>query len=196
MTEAGLSKLIAEYQRSRTPTVCREQQWYADAPHLGVAITRAAESIGGDGKCHSHQRRVGKETLQRFGQGLLLRRQQIGKCRTFAELHEEVASAKIEGIGQLTIYDTADRIALFKGIAPDAIYLHAGTRAGARALGLRAKGPTLAMGELPAPLRKLSAREIENFLCVFKSRFGAEDPGKESRRGRSCHAPSRHRTTC
>jgi hypothetical protein len=77
----------------------------------------------------------------------------------------------IHKIGKLTVYDTALRIAAWRGLEPEAIYLHAGTRVGAKALGLAHHEGPVALKQLPAPLRRLSPREIEDVLCIYKDLF-------------------------
>jgi hypothetical protein len=52
------------------------------------------------------------------------------------------------------------------------VYLHAGTRDGAEVLGFGRRRRTIELHELPAPLRGLSAREIEDLLCIYKSWLG------------------------
>jgi hypothetical protein len=49
--------------------------------------------------------------------------------------------------------------------------VHAGTRDGARALGLNAQRHALEMSELPPAIRKLTAREAEDLLCIYKSKL-------------------------
>jgi hypothetical protein len=95
----------------------------------------------------------------------------------------------IPGIGELTVYDTAVRIGARFQLEPDRVYLHAGTRDGAKAL-LDVDGPREAIerDELPAQLRVLSPREIEDLLCIYKdalraSRAGA---GRRPAAGRGC----------
>jgi hypothetical protein len=51
-------------------------------------------------------------------------------------------------------------------LEPDRIYLHAGTREGARALGLG--GTALSKSELPKAFHRLSPGEIEDCLCIYK----------------------------
>ena len=46
----------------------------------------------------------------------------------------EACAKQIKGIGELTIYDTALRIGFYLDIYPDKVYLHAGTREGAKRL--------------------------------------------------------------
>jgi hypothetical protein len=51
------------------------------------------------------------------------------------------------------------------------VYLHAGTRTGARALGLAARAATLDVSELPAEFHSLEPHEVEDVLCIFKDKF-------------------------
>ena len=48
---------------------------------------------------------------------------------------EELAEG-VHGAGELVAYDVADRIGLRRDLAPQWVYLHAGTAAGAHCLGL------------------------------------------------------------
>jgi len=48
------------------------------------------------------------------------------------------------------------------------VYLHAGTRDSARALGLHADGPTLKMSDLPPEMSGRRASYIEDILCIYK----------------------------
>jgi hypothetical protein len=94
----------------------------------------------------------------------------LNGCRSFDELFQVVSDAigNIQGIGALTIYDIACRIGAFLKLKPNRIYLHAGTRAGARAIGLGDGVETLEIDELPPAFRRLSASEIEDCLCIYK----------------------------
>jgi len=99
-----------------------------------------------------------------------LQKAPVRRCRSFRELHDLVESriGDIGGIGELAIYDTALRIGAFLRLEPDLVYLHRGTRAGAKALGVPHRGATLTLGQLPAALCRLSPRELEDCLCIFK----------------------------
>lgn len=83
------------------------------------------------------------------------------------------------GIGELTTYDIAVRIANYlngnlsnSNILPDKVYLHTGAWVGAKKL----FGPNKRLkrvmphSSFPAPLRnsKLDCDEIESFLCIMK----------------------------
>lgn len=78
----------------------------------------------------------------------------------------------ILGIGELAVYDIATRVGAFLGLAPDKVYLHAGTAEGARVFGVRSK-PWLPVERevFPKPLANLPAADIENLLCIYKARL-------------------------
>ena len=90
--------------------------------------------------------------------------------RSFEELHAllEETIGDVQGIGELMVYDTALRIGDRLGVTPRFVYLHAGTRAGALALGQDASRKRLSPEELPATFRRLTPREIEDCLCIYK----------------------------
>lgn len=52
---------------------------------------------------------------------------------------------------------------------PERVYIHAGTRAGARALGLYRRQEYLEPEELPEPFQRLRPAEVEDCLCIYKS---------------------------
>src|SRR5215468_2342022 len=68
---------------------------------------------------------------------------------------------------RMYVYDTALRIGAKLGVFPKEVYLHAGTRVGARKLGLDASKPTVKMSFLPTHLRTLRPHEVEDVLCIF-----------------------------
>jgi hypothetical protein len=124
-----------------------------------------------DGKRYHHQCRIPLAALQTATAKLL--RAPLLKAKDFDELLRVVARAigPIQGIGALTVYDTALRIGAKLGLQPTRVYLHAGTRAGARILGLTWRAPYLEVAECPPELRVLAPHEIEDCLCIFKKRF-------------------------
>jgi hypothetical protein len=75
----------------------------------------------------------------------------------------------IGGIGELTIYDTAHRIGAYLRLAPENVYLHAGTRQGAKALGFKGSWASIPRREFPKALSRLRANEIEDCLCIYKN---------------------------
>jgi hypothetical protein len=75
---------------------------------------------------------------------------------------------EIKGIGDLTVYDIAQRIGLYLSLQPELVYLYAGTRLGAKTLGLGRRQAKLSINELPVPFSLLTPSEIEDCLCIYK----------------------------
>ena len=71
----------------------------------------------------------------------------------------------------LYVYDTAWRIGAKLELEPELVYLHAGTRKGAKALGLDSRRENIDPQDLPLPLQRLRPIHIENFLCLYKDRL-------------------------
>jgi len=140
-------------------------------PTVAAAIERAGRAITPAGKRYSHQRRLPGALLAKAAKEL--RRARVGHATSFDDLHERVASAigVLHGIGELTVYDTALRIGAKLGLLPTKVYMHTGTREGARALGLNWKAMSLPVRELPPELRTLKPHEIEDCLCIFKDKL-------------------------
>lgn len=78
----------------------------------------------------------------------------------------------VPGIGELYVYDTSLRIGAKLNLLPERVYLHAGIRRGARALGLKAD-KALKVSVLPTEFHSLRPHEIEDVLCIFKKKFKA-----------------------
>ena len=100
----------------------------------------------------------------------------LGELRAYSSFDElfdlvETLIRPIHMIGELTVYGTSLRIAARFGLEPERVYLHAGTRVGARRLGLDWEARALEPQTLPAPLRDLKAHEVEDVLCIYDSWF-------------------------
>jgi hypothetical protein len=92
---------------------------------------------------------------------------------------------------KLTVYDISHRIGAYFGKAPERVYLHAGVRVGARALGIG--GDSFDPKILPKPFARLTPSEIEDCLCIYKDELlgGARD---NFRRSSGCAVPRRPRS--
>lgn len=137
-------------------------------PTVASAIERAGRAETSEGKRYHHQRRLPKALL-RFSAKQLMRAH-LERAKSFDDLHRRVdlTVGSLHGIGELTVYDSALRIGAKLGLLPRRVYLHRGTRVGARALGLDWRARTLEVGDLPRVLRALRPHEIEDCLCIFK----------------------------
>ncbi len=137
---------------------------------LSDGIINAAMGKDERGKRHPHQRRLKKMGLLTARRHLLGLEVQIGQCTSFAELLDlvEATTDLIHGLGELYAYDTALRIGAYLGLVPENVYLHAGTRAGARALGFDTKRRSIRLHSLPQPFHSLEPHEAEDVLCIYK----------------------------
>lgn len=176
-TNAMLQRLVTDYRRRYVPGQRKMRQRFASMPNLKTAINVAAMARGPKGKCHPHQRRVGSAKLCVYERSLQMVRRRIARCRTFDDLYDLLAAQRTERIGALTIYDTAVRIGAYLGLGPTRVYLHTGTRTGAKALGLDTARGYLGMDELPPALRSLTPDQVEDFLCVYKAAFNGRSGG-------------------
>jgi hypothetical protein len=79
----------------------------------------------------------------------------------------------VDGLGELFVYDTALRVGAHLGMLPTQVFLHAGTRAGAEALGLDCTQRFLFRSDMPEAFRALAAHEIEDVLCIYTDQFVA-----------------------
>jgi hypothetical protein len=145
-----------------------------------------------DGKRHAHQRRIPRALLEHVEAKLQAIRRKLSNAADFAALHrlvdEEIGS--IKGIGALAVYDIAHRIGAYFEKAPERVYLHAGVRVGARALGIG--GDSFDPKILPKPFARLAPSEIEDCLCIYKKELmgGLRD---EFRRSSGCAVARRPR---
>jgi hypothetical protein len=137
----------------------------------------ALARLPGGGK-HDHQRRIHPSALEESKRRLLTNVPRLRSCETFDELHDLINGIirPIPKIGELAVYDTALRIGARFGLEPEKVYVHAGTRDGAWALGFVRRRRTIEMEELP-PIRKLTAREAEDLDCIYKSKLRQCDEG-------------------
>ena len=124
--------------------------------------------IAPGGKRHPHQWRIPGASLRKATAVLI--REDFSGIGDFEQLLQFIDAQirPIHMIGDLAIYDIAQRIGAYLGIEPDDVYLHAGTKQGATAIGLGRGRNKLGINEFPEEFRRLSASEIEDCLCIYK----------------------------
>ncbi len=194
-----LAKLVEDYRTQPECKRCHDREWYRQSGNISEAIRRAAhacvprwEHAPGkkhDPTCrrtnregrHPHQRHLTDKSIQNFhGQLSKIIGVQPDPV-DFGALHLIVNNPRAVGIGELAVYDASLRIGFFLGVLPQLVYLHKGTMKGAKRLFKRlgneklataCKHPTIDPQALPEPVRKLEVWEIEDFLCIYKNRFG------------------------
>ena len=179
-----LRKLV---QRYLVEGECRGDGWagYYRMLPLTKAIEQAAMATGPGGKKHRHQYRIPWAVLRRVADCLLSKQSEIEACQSFECLKEIVEECRVSGFGRVALYDTAQRIGVNLGLAPDRVYLHAGARDGARNLGMDVSRGYLMPEELPLPLQELEPDDVETFLCRYKHELVAGSRPTRSRASRS-----------
>jgi len=156
---------------------------------LAEVIEVAAKAIDELNKIHSHQRRVGRVKLNFFAEQLKLKEAEIKKAKNFDELLSIVEAVKCDRIAALTHYDTATRIGAYLDLFPDKIYLHTGTRVGAKhLLGDITNRKFITVDKLPKEFLQhdLTASEFEDILCIFKDDFKQPLLSAWQKAGRPC----------
>lgn len=173
-----LKAIVADYVKWERRAARAERRWYANHPSLKSAVESAALAQGLVGEelhpgKHPHQWRLPHAALREARVRLMRRLPEIQRCRSFNDLHDLLLEvvAGVDGLGELYAYDTAARIGARLGLAPKQVYLHRGTREGARNLGFEPTRKAVRRNELPVELRALPADEIENLLCIYKAQL-------------------------
>lgn len=166
--EPSLARLVAHYVETVRPRRASEHAYYAGLTTLADAVRIAVSCRAPDGKRHPHQRRIARATLAEASRRIA--RRDLSRIQSFGVLHETIstACADVAGFGVLTRYDIACRIGAWLRLEPECVYLHAGTRAGAKALRLAHRNLSLDSADLPRELRRLAPGEVEDFLCIYK----------------------------
>ncbi len=169
--------IIRTYTTQIRPCANEELNWFRQQPTLSEALRLAALAINSKGKRYSHQRRLSKTVLEQARDILLESEKEIHQSQDFDDLFAllERLLSPIKGIGELYVYDTALRIGAKIGVFPKRVYLHAGTRVGAKALGFDGKTKTLEVSQLPEWLQQLQPHEIEDVLCIFKDKLSVRE---------------------
>lgn len=173
--------------------------FYKDLPNLTEVIVYAADGIF---KLTNHgieyfirhnhqevfldkqgnQRGVPYEVSKQVRNNLIKRMNDVLKAKDFDEIFQIVTECKVKGFGELSIYDTAMRIASHMNIEPDKVYLHAGARKGMEILEEKgyvnegsSKKKYVELKDMPKPMQTLKAAETEHLLCSMKEHIGHLD---------------------
>ena len=184
-----LDKIVSSYILNYREAARNEARYFEDQRSLSAAIREATLTwLMPSSKKHPHQWRISRAPLEEGERRLQAASKRMKQAADFAALHQIVDSelGHIRGIAELTIYDIAHRLGAFLRKNPAHIYLHAGTRRGAAAFGL--KGATIRPEELPAAFSKLTAAEIEDCLCIYEDELREELHKRRPRPTRGCRS--------
>ena len=148
------------------------------AKSLDEAIMRACASLRTNGKLHNHQSRVRKQDRDYFAVRILKDLALPEVLGHFDDLYDFLNQVKPSGIGPVTVYDVATRIAAYLHLPINSLYLHAGVQQGWNMLhGGRGKGAgapskgvvaRIPKAKLPKALQRLPCDEVEDMLCCYR----------------------------
>lgn len=152
-------------------------EWCREAMHAREALARAVRSKRPNGKMHNHQSKVSL-ALPKYEFVLAANLGKLEASGSFERLHRVMWKLRSDGIGPMTVYDVATRFGAYLSLEPDRIYVHAGTKAGLKALNVRifpGDGgiQTVSMNRLPYILRNRRPDDVEDFLCTYRMAFEA-----------------------
>lgn len=166
----SIRAIVSAYIKKYRDRTLDELNWFREQSSIRSAIEIAALAKDRRGKRLSHQRRLSRSTLEQAHKTLDSNIEAIETVKDFDELFNliEAILEPITGIGELYVYDTSLRIGAKLGKMPEKVYLHAGTRAGAKALGIPRQEKSIEPNRLPAEFQELEPHEIEDVLCIFK----------------------------
>lgn len=163
-----LGGLVADSLRGQSKCARGELEGYSNRPTEN-ALVMAARADDGYGNTHDHQWNLWSTTAKHAEEILLKNIDAIVASTDFDSLHSLIKTMlNIPGAGEMYWYDTAFRIGINLGLYPQKVYLHRGTRIGAKNLGLDFRKDVLEMSELPAELQELEPYQVEDFLCLYK----------------------------
>jgi hypothetical protein len=186
-------EIVSDYMRQYRDNARAERRFFEMQRSPTAAIRKAALCELPSGKRHPHQRRIPKNLLKDAETRLQAIRRKLATAADFYALHRLVEDGigSIEGIGSLTVYDMSHRIGAHFGKAPQLVYLHAGTRIGARVFNI--SGDSFDPRVLPRAFSRLTASEVEDCLCIYKDELRDRARSRRARRGSECSAAVRHR---
>ncbi|SRR5581483_493743 len=179
-----LDAIVRKYRRDNLAKASRELDAFRTMT-FDDAVVHASLAERFDGRRnrwlrYDHQRRIPRASLEKVQRRL--RKAPLKQCGTFHELLTVVdeATEEVPKVGELMVYDTALRIGANLGLEPDRVYLHAGTRVGARKLGFGASAHWIDRRDLPETLRSLPPWQVEDILCIFKA-WLSDDIGRTAK---------------
>lgn len=191
----NLEDIVSAYIREYRNDARAEMHFFKIQRGPSAAIRKAALCELPSGKRHPHQRRIPKTLLEEAEARLQAAGRNLAKAADFSDLHQVVEDqiGGMKGIGALTVYDIAHRIGAHFGKAPRLVYLHAGTRAGARVF--KISGDSFDPSSLPKAFSRLAPSEIEDCLCIYKDELHDKTHSQAARRKSGCTVAVRQRCT-
>jgi hypothetical protein len=150
----NLHAIVIDYIKWHRKRAEKELRWFAIQSTFSEAISLAAMAQSPSGKRLDHQRRIPQVVLEESRCRLQREIDRLKNAASFEGLFDIVESVigNIKRIGELTVYDTALRIGEKLSLEPTHLFLHAGTKVGARKLHVGSSEKFIPINSLPQPL--------------------------------------------
>lgn len=171
MDAGRLQNLVDRFLEGIETCNCSSELDIFDGVEIEKSVKMACRSSFG-GRRHPHQRRLKFDVFEKSEELLINSIELIRIVRTFDELHEFICGKfkPVRGAGELYAYDVSHRIGRSLGLRPAYVYLHAGTRKGAKHFNVTRSRALLT--EFPDPIAsRLTPEQAEDFLCIYKGHF-------------------------
>jgi hypothetical protein len=189
----SFDEIVGHYIREYRDRARAEMRFFEIQRSPSAAIRKAALCELPSGKRHPHQRRIPRTLLEDAEGRLQGISRKLSNAADFAALHRliEKEIGGIKGVGALTVYDIAHRIGAHFKRWPERVYLHAGTRTGARVFNI--SGDPFDPKTLPKAFLRLAPSEIEDCLCIYKDELRGGAHTRTARRKFGCVVAVRQR---
>lgn len=172
-----IESCIIHYQKNYKERKEEEWNFYKELQTIEQVIKISTKAKNKEGKKLRHQQRIPNAILNTMAEKLISKKAFFENAVNFQEIIELIEKESIKGFGDLAIYDTATRIASKLNIEPEYLYLHAGTREGAKYLGLEWNSKFLLISDLPVEFqqaiedKRIKIKHVEDILCIYKLKF-------------------------
>lgn len=162
------NQIIKDYKHLRLKYA---DPWLIDCKKersIDNVILMASTARNNENKKHPHQNLIPIKILYNFYRKIMKMKETIKDSDDFHSLYKNIEKCKIKGIGDLAIYDTAQRIGVSIGKYPEYIYIHRGTKVGAEKFLKKKIKEKVLDKSIFKGLSSLSCSEIEDILCIYK----------------------------
>ncbi len=168
-----LNQIVSDYRERFKKLEVNELAGVRSYADFSIMLSNVAFARRPDGRRYRHQNRLENTALTLAASRLLKAEKELSVQTNFDNLLNRIESLvkSVHGIGELYVYDTALRISAFLDCPPEHVYIHNGTRDGARALGYAASCRFVKKQDFPSEFHSLEAHEIEDVLCIFKDKL-------------------------
>lgn len=180
VSQEKVKECIELYQLHRYKEHESYLQQYSAINKISSLVYRATWGKLIDGSTHQHQRRVKKEAKRQMVIKIRIEIDVILQLTDFHSIWSRIENLRVDGYGDLAVYDCALRLASTKGIYPTYVYIHQESKTGAeillqRSLTIERYISPKELIDIYPSIKELQPHHLENFLCIYCDDFLDED---------------------